>query len=144
MKPPRPSLWPNTNSYKKNDNIHRTSITSLPRLTGADDFIHWRQRVKASLPQNDVDFIGLSYKPDPVTSSQQRRWLQLDAKSKSTIALTFGNGQLARVSATVDDDKKTAKDLWDELGSAYQMSNKQMVSNIQRELEMLTCHHDEE
>lgn len=119
-------------------------MTRLPKLSGTDDYINWRRRVKAFLQQNDVDLFGLSDKPDLAGAAQQRRWLELNAKAKSTTTLTLCDGPLAQVSAIVDDDDKTAKDLWLELDNAYRMSNNQMVINIQRELETMTFDKDEE
>lgn len=94
--------------------------------------------MKTFLQQNNVDLFGLSDKPESASAAQQRRWLELNAKAKSTITSTLCDGPLAQVSAIVGDDDKTAKDLWLELDNAYRISNNQIVINIQRKLETMT------
>lgn len=124
--------------------MDRDGVNKLPKLTGADDFINWRRRVKAYLQQQDIDLLGLTDRPDAGSTTQNRRWLEFNVKAKSAITLTLSDGPLAQVSTIVDDDDKTAKDLWTELDKAYRMSNTQMVINIQRDLETMTFDRDEE
>lgn len=118
-------------------------VTTLPKVTGANDFINWRRHVKAYLQQQDIDLLELTDRLDGGSTTQNRRWLELNVKAKSTITLTLSDGPLAQVSAIVDDDDKTAKDLWTALDNTYRMSNTQMVINIQRDPEMMTFDRDE-
>lgn len=43
----------------------------LPKLTGANDFIFWRRRIKAYIQPNDIDLIGLTNLPDDATNAQR-------------------------------------------------------------------------
>ena len=51
---------------------------------------------------------------------------------------------MPQVSAIVDDDNRTVKDVWDELDRIYRMSNTQMVIHVEKELEKLTFINDTE
>lgn len=59
------------------------------------------------------------------------------------ITMTLSDGTLAQVSTIVDDNDKTAKDLWTKLDKAYHVSKTQIVINIQRDLKTMTFDHDE-
>lgn len=52
-------------------------------------------------------------------------------------------GPIAQVSAIVDDDEQTTKELWSELDKVYRMSNTKMVINLQPDLETLSFEKDE-
>ena len=119
-------------------------VTKLPKLTGAEDYINWRQRLKAYIQRNDIELFGLSNRPESENTREQTRWRNAMFKAKSEITLTLADGPMAQVSAIVDDDNRTAKDLWDALDRIYRMSNSQMVINIERELEKLTFIKDTE
>lgn len=45
---------------------------------------------------------------------------------------------MAQLTTTVDDENKTAKDLWNEIDFIYRVSNTQAVINLQRKLESLS------
>lgn len=119
-------------------------LSKLPKLAGADDYINWRRRVKAFLQTKDFELFGLNDRPEDASAAQLRRWVEANVRAKGTIILTLADGPLAQVSTIVDDDNKTAKDLWTELDKIYRMSNTQMVINIKRELETMTFEKDEE
>lgn len=126
------------------DHSDKDGVTKLPKLTGADDYINWRRRVKAYLQQQDIDLIGLTDRPDLTPAAQHRKWRELNVKAKSAITLTLSDGPLAQIRTIVDDDERTAKDLWTELDKVYRMSNTQMVINIERELETMSFEKDED
>lgn len=75
---------------------------------------------------------------------QQRRWLKANVKAKSDITLTLADSLLAQVSTLVDNDDKTAKELWDELDEGYRMPNTKLVINIQRQLDTMKFDKDED
>lgn len=70
--------------------------------------------------------------------------IEANVKPKSAITLTLSNGSLSQVIPILDDDYKTARELWSGMDEIYRMSNTQMVINLQRGLEKLNFKKDEE
>ena len=122
----------------------RDGVTKLPKLMGADNFVNWKRRIKAYIQRNDIDLQGLSSRPDTENQREISRWRAAMVKAKSEITLTLSDGPMAQVSSIIDDDNRTAKDLWDALDRSYRMSNTQMVINIKSGLEKLTLRADSE
>lgn len=77
------------------DMAAREAVTKLPKLTGAEDFISWKRRVKAYIQQNDINLTGLKEASQDGTTAQQPRWYEEDIKAKSIIALTISDSLLA-------------------------------------------------
>lgn len=118
-------------------------VSRIPKLTGSEDFINWRRRVKVFLQKRDVVLLGLSEKSEEGTGAQQRRWFKSMIKAKSAIFLNLTGGTLVQVSEIIDRNDRTTKDLWETLDQTYHTSKNQMVINLQQELESLILESDE-
>lgn len=59
-------------------------------------------------------------------------------RAKSTIVLTPGDAPLAQLSDVIDDDDRSAKELWDAIARTYTASNAQAIINLEQELENLS------
>jgi len=117
-------------------------ILKFPKLTGAKDFIPWRRRMKAYIQRSDIDLLGLSDLQENASASQRNAWKKAMIKAKSSIVLTLDSGPMAQTSSIIDDEDKTAKDLWDSLSALYTTSNEQTVINLMQELENLEYKED--
>lgn len=113
------------------------SVAKLPRLTGAGDYIPWRRRIKAYIQRDDIELIELKPRPEGATTAQIARWNRSNIRAKSAIILTLANGPMAQISNIIDDDDRSAKDLWDALARLYTALNEQTVINLLQELETL-------
>lgn len=122
----------------------RKNVTNLPKLHGAEAFINWRRSVKAYIQQSDASFIGIREAFEEGPATQKEKWFETSVKAKSTITPTFAVGPLVQVSLIVDDDEKSAKELWVQLDSIYRMASTRMVINTERDLASLTFDKDEE
>lgn len=122
----------------------RDGVTKLPKLTGAKEFENWRQHVKDYFQQPDVHILGLNDRPDPESTTKQRRWIESNVKAKSAIKISLADGPLAQMSTIVDGDSIAAKELWTELVNIYRMSNTKRVINIGRDIETMHLDKDEE
>lgn len=117
-------------------------MTNLPKLTGAEDFVNWKRRVKAYLQNQDFELIGLSDLPESASAELNRKWKESNVKDRSYITLPLAHGPLSQVCKIVDDDEPTAKELWEALDKTYRMSNTQIVISIESELETLELESD--
>jgi len=90
-------------------------ITKLPKLGNSKDYIHWRRRVHAFIRRNDFELLGFTEEPVGASVAIRKKWLEAMIKAKSSIVLSLGSGPLAQLSAIIDDDERTAKELWDGL-----------------------------
>lgn len=88
-------------------------VTKLPRLSGAQDFINWRRRLKAYICRKDVDLQGIEEKPHSVNSDVTRDSRKKMIKAKTAIILTLDSGLHAQMSSIIDDDDRSAKELWE-------------------------------
>lgn len=75
---------------------------------------------------------------------QQRPWLELIAKAKSTVAVTLCDGQLEEVSKNADNNNMTEREVVTALIYLYCMSNNQLVMIIQQKLLGMKTDRDEE
>lgn len=100
-----------------------------------ENFVICKIRVKNIFNQKTLTLLVLlNALTNHLLLKQEDGW-NLKSAPKKTIMLTLDDGSLAKVSITVDDEDKTAKDLWDKLDKIYCMSNMQMVINIEQEQE---------
>jgi len=109
-------------------------ITKLPKLGNSKDYIHWRRRVHAFIRRNDFELLGFTEEPVGASVAIRKKWLEAMIKAKSSIVLSLGSGPLAQLSAIIDDDERTAKELWDGLTRLYTTSNAQAIFNLENEL----------
>ena len=91
------------------------------------------------LRKDDYLLTCFTDRPDgeEVEQAVLNNWDEKNAKAKSIIILTLGDSVMAQNKSIVDDDDKTAKELWDELCRLYTTSNQQAITNLHNRLNSL-------
>lgn len=113
------------------------TVTKLPKLTCAADYIHWRRRVYAYICRNDFELLSFEDEPIQASAAVKKRWMQAMIKAKTSVILSLGSGPLVQLSNLIDDDDRTAKELLEAIARLYTTSNTQVVLNLQSELNQL-------
>lgn len=62
-------------------------------------------------------------------------------EEKYFFILTLGSSPISQLSDTIDDDDRTAKELWVEIVKRYRTSNEQAIENMEQEIEYLRLAH---
>ena len=112
-------------------------------LLNKDGYLQWKRKMIAYYWLDDIDLIALK---GTIQSVYEEQGSLTNASAitdhrnrsiiaKSNIVLSLGSTPAAAVTTTIDDDDKTAKDLWDELRKLYTTSNTQQIMNIAQKLE---------
>ena len=115
-----------------------SSMFKLSKLEKASDYIQWQRRVKAYVQKDDYSLICLTDQPaDTANPDAIEAWEVKNAKAKSTIILTLGDAVMAKTRAIVDNDDRSAKELWEELRRLYTTSNLQVITNLSNRLNSL-------
>lgn len=65
------------------------------------------------------------------------KWKKAMVRAKTSIVLTLDVGPLAQMAAIIDDDSRTAKDLWDFIHKFCTEKNTQAIINLHQDLEKL-------
>jgi len=118
------------------DDRHETSYRIKP-LQGSNDFIHWRRNVRAYLQRYDPLLLGLKETPNGNSAAARNKWEEARNSAKGTLTLHLSPGVQARAIEYVDDESKSALDLWNFLNTTYTATNVQAVQNLRNKLEML-------
>lgn len=113
------------------------TITKLPRLTCAADYINWKRLIHAYIRRNDFEFLGFTDEPQNASSASRKKWMEAMVTTKTPIILSLSAGPLSKLSTLVDNDTETAKELWNAISELYPTSNTQVVINLQAELDRL-------
>jgi len=92
-----------------------SSIVKLPRLNKPADYIQWKRRLYAFLRRDDPPLVGPKEDPNQASEAERQEWLKRSIKAKSNIILSLGDSALAQTRLIIDDDNKTAKELWEAL-----------------------------
>ena len=109
----------------------------LPLIIKPSDYIHWKRRLYTFLRKDDHELTGLSAEPEGVTKSVIRTWKRLSTEAKSHLVLSLGPDAISQTRRIIDDDEKSAKDLWDELNRIYTTTSGQAVQNLRQKLDSL-------
>lgn len=113
------------------------SVLRLPKLSKPDDYLRWKRQVYAYIRRDDPTL--RCFNEAPIGNQRQfATWNEANARAKSTIVLTIGDAVIAKVRILVDDDEKTAKELWDELARIHTTSSTQTIANLQQRLDNLS------
>ncbi len=89
------------------------------------------RRVYAYLRRSDPDLLALSECPEE-GSANLKLWIEKSTKAKSDIVLSLGPSATAKTSEIIDDDTKTAKELWDELARLHTTTSTHAILNLNR------------
>lgn len=116
------------------------SQRKVPKLKFAADYIQWRRRMKAYFQRSCPLLLGL--KPRSTgrgasSSAAQDDWVLTSARATGRIILCLGDPVASQTRLFVDDDDKTAGDLWNELEHIFMMSNAQVIQNQKQKLKSL-------
>ena len=117
--------------------VDLSSANKLPKLEKPEDFIQWKRRTHAFLRRDDPLLVGLSDAPPKEPENIYLSWLKKSTKAKCNIVLSLGDTALSQTRLIVDDDTKTAQDLWKELARIYTMTNGQAIQNLKQKLDSL-------
>ncbi len=88
--------------------------TSSPLLNKESEYLSWKRRVYAYLRRRDPELLALSERPEE-GSVNLKAWIEKSTKAKSDIVLALGPSASAKTSEIIDDDTRTAKELWESL-----------------------------
>lgn len=72
-----------------------------------------------------------------VPAAQRKSWFAAMNNAKTSIVLTPDVGPLAETRRTVEDDHRTAIELWNALERWYKTSTEKLISNLKDDLENL-------
>lgn len=111
----------------------------LPKITQLNktaDYIHWKRRIHAFLRRDDPQLVGLTENPGG-SQQTQKIWLEKSTRAKSNIILCLGADALSQTRTFIDDDDRTAKELWEELERIYTTTSAQAIQNLHQRLDAL-------
>ena len=109
----------------------------IAKLQGAADFNAWRRLIKAYLRKEDIGLLGLQENPKEETEAARTEWQKAQVVAKSNIILHLGPQPQIRSRAILDDDNRTAYELWTFLQNTYTATNEQAIQNLVHQLDNL-------
>lgn len=112
----------------------------------ATDYIFWCLRILAHLPRDDPYLGGLWPCPEelPMSNRTMRTWIDNSLNAKNTSTPFLADSAMGMARKMVEDDKKTAKDIWNALKYAYTKYNTHAVQNIRHCFESLAYRDDKD
>jgi len=125
------------------DNNYSTRYPRVEPLVVVADFPRWRRNARADLNRQDPKLLFLKDQPavpanqEAIDESEWALWINANAIAKANIILMLSDAVQIRAIAYVDDEAKTAKELWEFLALTYTASNEQAVQNIRIKLDSL-------
>lgn len=125
-----------TNKSQHTFSSENMGVLRLPKLSKPADYLRWKRYVYAYIRRDDPLLKCFTEGP----AENQRgyvSWAELNAKAKSVIVLSLGDEVIAKVRVLVDEDDKTAKELWDELARIHTTSSTQKIANLHQKLDNL-------
>jgi len=109
----------------------------IAKLEGALDFVEWRRMIKAYLRRDDYLLLGLEKSAEDDTQQAIAAWRKAQIIAKSNIVLHLGSQPQVRCRGIIDNDDKTAYDLWKALEETYTATNSQAIQNLRHQLDSL-------
>lgn len=109
-----------------------SSLMRLPKLTKLSEYLQWKHRIHVYIRREDAMLAALS--DQPMEYEEVKIWKEKSAKAKSTIILCLVDSVLANTRAIVDDDERSAKDLWVEQKRMFTTSSQQAITNLHNRL----------
>lgn len=87
---------------------------------------------------SDPQLIALFDKlEEAVSQTVKQTWFKKSTKAKSNIILCLVPDAFSQTRAVIDDDQKTAKDLWEELERMCSTTSAQAIQNLHQRLDAL-------
>ena len=90
------------------------STMNLPMLTKTN-YLHWKFRMEFALGRKGLMDIVLGQDPKPANPELRRQWEQKDYQARELIVMSVGHDQDTYIFRA-----KSAKEMWDNLQTAYQ------------------------
>ncbi len=91
--------------------------------------------MKAFLRRDDYLLLGLQESPNTQSQGAVNTWRKAQTIAKANITLHLGSQAQIRTRSIIDDDDKTAYDLWTGLAETYTATNTQAVQNLKHQLD---------
>ncbi len=111
----------------------KRGLFKLPLLHKGSEYLSWKRSVYAYLCGGDPALLALSERPEKGSDKKQNR-VEKSTKAKSDIVLGLGPSATSKTSEVIDDDSKTAEELWDELAHLHTMTSTQTILNLNQQL----------
>ncbi len=105
-------------------------LYKLPLHSKESEYLSWKRHVYAYLRRSDPELLALSEGSENV-----KDWIEKSTKAKSDIVLALGPSATAKTSEIIDDDSKTARELWDELARLHRTTSTQAILKLKQELD---------
>lgn len=116
-----------------------STLKKFPKLGKDADYLQWKRRIYGFIRREEP---FLEYFSQKLTEEAKvSAWEEKSAKEKSTIILFLYDVVLAKTRSIVDDDGKSAKELWDEMKRMYTTYTQQAMTNLHNRLN--SCSYDE-
>ena len=116
---------------------NKTDSPKLLKLQGANDYAEWKRLMKAYIRREDIFLLGLQEAPQGNSNAAITAWNKAQIQAKSNIILNLGPQPQIRCRTIIDDDDKTAHELWTFLEDTYTSTNTQAIQNLRLELDSL-------
>lgn len=84
--------------------------------------------------REDLELLCFQDHPENTTSTKTRKWLKAMLEAKYSIILTLETRPLAQLSDIIDDDDRTARELWDSIVKLCTISSEQEIINLEQQL----------
>ena len=110
---------------------------SVNPLEGSSDYSFWRRNARAYLTRYDPLLLGLKEEPQGNGQANLNKWREASAQAKGTITLLLSEAVQVRAIPLIEDENKTAYNLWQLLESTYTASNEQAIQNLRVQLDQL-------
>ena len=118
------------------DKYASDKLTVKP-LEGCADYQFWSRNARAYLTRYDPLLLGLKPEAQGTSNVAINKWREASAQAKGTLTLLLSEQVQVRAIAILEDDDRTAHELWEFLRSTYTKSNEQAIQNLRVKLDKL-------
>ena len=110
---------------------------SIKHLEGCDDYPFWRRNARAYLTRYDPLLLGLKEGPQGNGQANLNKWREASSQAKGTITLLLSEAVQVHAEGLIEDEDKSAFELWQFLESTYTASTDQAIQNLRVQLDQL-------
>ena len=125
------------NTHKMSKDQYASDKITIKPLEGPKDYAFWRRNARAYLTRYDPLLLGLKPEAQGSSANAINKWREASAQAKGSLTLLLSEQVQVRAIAIIEDENKTAYDLWEFLRSTYTASNEQAVQNLRVKLDKL-------
>ena len=109
----------------------------IGKLEGALEYVEWKRSMRAYLHRDDFMLLGLRKSPENSDERATSDWNKAQIIAKANIIAHMGSQPQVGTRKIIDDDEKTAYNLWTALEGTYRRRNTQAVQNLKHRLDIL-------